>query len=268
MARTLAAIRERAPLIHNITNSVVTNFTANVLLAIGASPAMVDGADEVQELALSCDALVINLGTMSADRAAAIRLAVSTAASAATPWVLDPVAVGVLGYRTRLAHDLLSDGPAAIRGNGSEILSLTGDDGSGDDGFGGVARGVDTGASSDSAREAAYTLAAETGAVVAVTGATDYVSDGTRMIALANGHPMMTRVTGMGCSATAIVGACLAVEPDRLAATAHGLAIIAVAGEIAASRSRGPGSLAMELLDALARLDEADLTARLLIEQR
>jgi hydroxyethylthiazole kinase len=264
IARTLAAIRERTPLIHNITNSVVTNFTANVLLALGASPAMVDGADEVQELVLRCDALVINLGTMSADRAAAIRLAVGAAASAATPWVLDPVAVGVLGYRTRLAHDLLSDAPAAIRGNASEILSLTGEDAPGLQAGG---HGVDARASSETAREAARLLAAETGAIVAVTGATDYVTDGVRTLAIANGHPMMTRVTGMGCSATAIVGACLAVQPDRLTATAHALAIIGVAGEIAAARSRGPGSLAMEFLDALHALDEEGLAARLLVEE-
>jgi hydroxyethylthiazole kinase len=269
IAGTLAAIRGRAPLIHNITNAVVTNFTANALLALGASPAMVDGADEVQEFVLRCDALVINLGTMSADRAAAIRLAVGTAAGTGTPWVLDPVAAGVLGYRTRLAHDLLSDAPAAIRGNASEILSLTGEDiphleqGGVEPG----GRGVDAVASSDSAREAGRMLAAETGAIVAVTGATDYVTDGVRMIALANGHPMMTRVTGMGCAATAIAGACLAVEPDRLAATLHALAITAIAGEIAAARARGPGSLAMEWLDALHGLNEAALGERLLVEE-
>jgi hydroxyethylthiazole kinase len=263
IARTLAAIRDRTPLIHNITNAVVTNFTANVLLALGASPAMVDGTDEVQEFVLRCDALVINLGTMSAERAAAMRLAVGAAASVGTPWVLDPVAVGVLGYRTRLAHDLLSDAPAAIRGNASEILSLVADDTPGAQRGG---RGVDAAAASEDAREAARTLAAETGAIVAVTGATDYVTDGVRMLAIANGHPLMTRVTGMGCSATAIVGACLAVEPDRLAGTAHGLAIAAIAGEIAAACCRGPGSLAVEWLDALHRLDEPQIAERLLAE--
>ena len=178
--------------------------------------------------------------------------------------MLDPVAVGVLGYRTRLAHDLLSDAPAAIRGNASEILSLTGEDAPGlqAGGHGGDAR-----ASSETARDAARLLAAETGAIVAVTGATDYVTDGVRMLAIANGHPMMTRVTGMGCSATAIVGACLAVQHDRLAATAHALAIIGVAGEIAATRSRGPGSLAMEFLDTLYVLDEEAGASRLLVEE-
>jgi hydroxyethylthiazole kinase len=224
----------------------------------------VDGTDEVQEFVLRCDALVINLGTMSGERAAAMRLAVGAADAAGAPWVLDPVAVGVLGYRTRLAHDLVSEGPAAIRGNASEILSLAGEDAPGAPGGG---RGVDANAGSENAREAARTLALETGAIVAVTGVTDYITDGTRMLAIANGHPMMTRVTGMGCSATAIVGACLAVEPDRLAATTHALAITAVAGEIAVGRSRGPGSLAMEFLDALHALDEAALAERLLAEE-
>jgi hydroxyethylthiazole kinase len=259
IARTLSAIRQRAPLVHNITNAVVTNFTANVLLALGASPAMVDGTDEVQEFVLRSDALVINLGTLSGERASAMRLAVAAADAAGTPWVLDPVAVGVLGYRTRLAHDLLSDSPAAIRGNASEILSLAGEDA--------IGRGVDSASTSDNARDAARSLADETGAVVAVTGATDYVTDGARTLAIANGHQMMTRVTGMGCSATAIVGACLAVEPDRLAATVHAMAIIGVAGEIAVARSRGPGSLVVEFLDTLYALDETALAERLLLEE-
>jgi hydroxyethylthiazole kinase len=252
--RTLAAIRAQAPLVHNITNLVVTNSTANALLAVGASPAMVEGSDEVEEFAAAAAALVINLGTMTADRAAAIRLAVTAANAAGKPWVLDPVAVGAIGYRTGIARALLGRRPTAIRGNPSEILSLAG-------GLGG-GKGVDTGAGSEAALEAARRLAARVGTTVAVTGATDYVTDGARTVAIRNGHPMMTRVTGLGCTATAIVSACLAVERDALAATAHGLAIVGVAGEIAAERARGPGSLQLELIDALYLLDEATLTRR------
>ncbi|HTW69539.1 MAG TPA: hydroxyethylthiazole kinase, partial [Acetobacteraceae bacterium] len=124
--RCLDAIRARRPLIHNITNLVVTNSTANALLALGASPAMVEGADEVEEFVAKSAALVVNLGTMSADRAAAMRLAVAAARRAGTPWVLDPVAVGVMRYRSQLARDLLPHAPAAIRGNASEIISLEG----------------------------------------------------------------------------------------------------------------------------------------------
>jgi hydroxyethylthiazole kinase len=256
--RTLAAIRARAPLVHNITNTVVTNNTANALLAVGASPAMVEGADEVEEFAVAAAALVINLGTMTADRAAAIRLAVTAANAAGKPWVLDPVAVGAIGYRTGLARVLLGRRPTAIRGNPSEILSLAGRSDGG--------KGVDTVTGSEAALEAARRLAARVGTVVAVTGATDFVTDGTRMLAIRNGHPMMTRVTGLGCTATAIVGACLAVERDAIAATAHGLAIVGIAGEVAAERARGPGSLQLELLDALYLLDEPTLTRHARLE--
>lgn len=253
--RCLDAIRARRPLIHNITNLVVTNTTANALLALGASPAMVEGADEVEEFVARSAALVVNLGTMSADRAAAMRLAVAAARRTGTPWVLDPVAVGVMRYRSQLARDLIQHGPAVIRGNASEIISLEGRED-------GMAHGVDSSAGPEAAVAAAQRLARAIGAAVAVTGAIDYVTDGSRTVSIHNGDAMMARVTGLGCTATAIVGACVAVEADRFAATVHGLAITAVAGEIAAERSRGPGSLQLEIYDALYRLDAATLTER------
>lgn len=252
--RTIAAIRARAPLIHNITNLVVTNTTANALLALGASPAMVEGADEVEAFVRVAAALVINLGTMDADRAAAMRLAAAAAQAAGTPWIMDPVAVGAIAYRTKVARDLMDRGPAVIRGNASEILALAGASEGG--------KGVDSADPAEAAIQAARALALRTGAAVAVTGATDYVTDGTRLVAITNGHKMMTRVTGLGCTATAIIGACLAVERDAVAAAAHGLAITGVAGEIAAERARGPGSLQSELLDALYGLDEATMVER------
>ncbi len=252
--RTLAAIRERVPLVHNITNVVVANVTANALLAIGASPAMVQAEEEVGEFARVADALVVNLGTVTAERAAAMRIAVAAAAEAGTPWVLDPVAVGAIGFRTRLAEELVLGHPAAIRGNASEVLSLAG--------FGGAGRGVDSSARSEQARLAAGYLARNTGAAVAVTGPVDYITDGTRLISVGNGHEMMTRVTGIGCTATAILGACLAVEEDRVAASAHALVLIGIAGEIAAGRTRGPGSFQVALLDALYGLNEATVIQR------
>ena len=254
VCRTLAAIRERAPLVHNITNVVVANLTANALLAIGASPAMVQAEEEVGEFARVADALVVNLGTVTAERAAAMRIAVAAAVEAGKPWVLDPVAVGAIGFRTRLAEDLIRQRPTAIRGNASEILSLAG--------FGGAGRGVDSSARSESARLAATQLARATGATAAVTGPVDYVTDGTRLIAVRNGHPMMTRVTGTGCTATAILGACAAVEADGVAASAHALVLIGVAGEIAAERASGPGSFQVAMLDALHGLDDATLRER------
>lgn len=251
---TIAAIRAKAPLIHNITNLVVTNTTANALLAIGASPAMVEGADEVESFVRAAAALVINLGTMNPDRAAAMRLAASAAQAGRIPWIMDPVAVGALAYRTQIARDLMDRGPTVIRGNASEILALSvGSEGG---------KGVDSADPAEAAIQSARALARRTGAAIAATGATDYVTDGTRLAAIANGHPMMTRVTGLGCTATAIIGACLAVQSDALIAAAHGLAIIGVAGELAAERARGPGSLQLELLDALYNLDQQTLISR------
>ncbi|WP_173656013.1 hydroxyethylthiazole kinase [Granulibacter bethesdensis] len=247
----LTLLREKRPLVHNITNLVVTNTTANALLALGASPAMVEGVEEVDSFARMADSLVINLGTMSSPRAAAMRLAMAAARQAGKPVVLDPVAVGALRYRTELARDLLEAKPHIVRGNASEIIALAGDGGGG--------RGVDSLVSSTAALEAASILARRTGGAVAVTGATDYVTDGTRLIGIANGHPMMTRVTGLGCTATALIGAFAAVEPDPLVAACAGLCATGLAGELAAIRADGPGSLQVEFLDALYALDSAIL---------
>lgn len=251
---TLAALRSRAPLVHAITNAVAANLTANALLALGASPAMAESADEVEALARRADALVLNLGMLTPPRGAAMRLAAAAAQAAGRPWALDPVGAGALATRTALAHDLLSLGPAVLRGNASEVLSLAG--------AGAGGRGVDTLTGSETAVEAARALARRSGAVVAVTGAVDYVTDGTRVVAVRNGHALMASVTGMGCTATAIIGACLAVEPDGLAAAVHGLALLGVAGELAAERARGPGSLPAELLDALHGMDAATVALR------
>ena len=252
VAETLELIRARAPLIHNITNFVVTNLTANALLAVGASPAMVEGADEVADFAARADALVLNLGTLSPPRAGAIRAAAAAAHAASVPFVLDPVAAGAIPTRAALAEDLLELRPAVVRGNASEIAALAGVPT-------GAGRGVDSTATPEAALDAARLLARRAGTVVAVTGAVDYVTDGTRMVALRNGHPMMTRVTGMGCTATALIGACLAVRRDPLAAAVHGLTMLGVAAELAMPRASGPGSLQVELMDRLYTLDPTQL---------
>ena len=261
-AATLAAIRARTPLVHNITNLVVTNSTANALLAIGASPAMVEAEEEAAEFAAIADALVINLGTMSAPRARAMRLAAHAARTAGTPWVLDPVAVGAIGFRSGIAVELLGCKPQAVRGNASEIIALARRSGAAGPGAATGGRGVDSLAQAHDALEAARLLARAIGCAVVVSGAVDYATDGARTVAIENGHPMMPRVTGLGCTATAIVGACLAVEPDPLAAAVHGMAIIGIAGEIAGETARGPGSLQLELLDALFTLDGPAILAR------
>jgi hydroxyethylthiazole kinase len=258
LATSLAEIRRTAPLVHNITNYVVMNNTANALLALGASPAMVHAADEVEEFVGISRALVVNIGTLSAEWVTAMRLAAERARRLGVPWALDPVGVGATAFRNTVAADLAGRGPAVIRANASEILALAG--------TGARTKGVDSTHGTNTALDAARELARRTGAAVAVTGATDYVTDGARLATLNNGHPMMARVTGMGCTATAIVGAFLAVDRDAFRAAVNGLTVLGVAGEIAAERSPGPGSLQLNLLDGLHVLDESTIAERARIE--
>jgi hydroxyethylthiazole kinase len=254
----LAAVRARAPLVHNITNYVVMNNTANALLALGASPAMVHAIEEVEEFVALSQALVVNIGTLSTPWVRAMQKAADAANACNIPWALDPVGAGATTLRTETSADLARQRPACIRGNASEILVLAGATAE-------KTKGVDSTRSSADALAPARQLALATGAVVAVTGPIDYVTDGRQTIALGNGHPLMAKVTGLGCTATALVGAALAVEPDRLAAVASGLSFLALAGEIAAEKSPGPGSLQLQLLDALHLLDAATIARRLKI---
>ena len=252
VSKTLSRVRDAAPLVHNITNYVVMNSTANALLAVGASPAMVHSAEEVEEFAGIAAALVVNIGTLSPAWVAAMKLAAARAVARPIPWVLDPVGIGATGYRTQAAHALAGLRPTVIRGNASEILAMAG-------AASGPTKGADSTDSADTAIEAARALARDRGTVVAVTGAVDYVTDGERLAAVANGNPLMARVTGTGCAATALIGAFLAVEPDPLTAAAHALTVFGVAGELAAEVASGPGSLQVAMLDALHRLDGDDL---------
>ncbi len=187
-----------------------------------------------------------------------MRIAADRARERGVPWALDPVGVGATAFRNAVAADLAGRGPAVIRGNASEILALAG--------TGARTKGVDSAHGADAAVDAARDLARRTGTVVAVTGATDYVTDGTRLATLRNGHPLMARVTGMGCTATALIGAFLAVESDAFTATVHGLTVLGVAGELAAEGSAGPGSLQLRLFDTLYALDESTLAERARIE--
>ena len=252
--RLLSAIRERRPLVHNITNFVVMNNSANALLALGASPAMVHSSDEVEDFVALSQALVVNIGTLYSEQIAAGKLAAIRAKAAGIPWVFDPVGAGATPYRQAAAVALARLGPSVIRGNGSEILALAQQARAG--------QGVDSLHGSEAALDAARKLTEDCGAAIAITGEVDYVTDGRRVVEIHNGHALMTRVTGLGCSATAVIGAFLAVEPDALAATVAALAVFGVAGELAAEQARGPGSLQVELLDALYALDAATLTAR------
>lgn len=242
------AVRETAPLVHGITNYVAMDLTANALLALGASPAMVHAEEEVTDFVGISSALVINIGTLSPPWVRAMTHAAAAAVALGKPWVLDPVGAGATRYRTGAAGELARMGPAVIRGNASEILALAG-----------VAmgtRGVDSAHGVADAADAARTMARELGCTVAVSGAVDLVTDGDRELRVHNGHPMMTRVTALGCTATALTGALLAVQPDPLLAATYALAILGLCGETAARLADGPGSLRTHLLDALYRLDE------------
>ena len=243
VADELARLRARTPLVHILTNEVVQEITANVLLAAGASPAMIVAEDEVAAFAAISGALLVNVGTLYPARLAAMRLAVAAANSAGVPWTLDPVAVGVLDYRTNACRDFLAAKPAAIRGNASEILALAG--------FSGNGRGVDSTTGSDAARDAAEQLARSTGAVVAVTGETDFITDGNSTWATPWGNPLMTRVVGTGCALSALVAAFTAQADNRLNAVAAACAMAGLCGERAAASSRGPGSFKADFLDAL-----------------
>jgi hydroxyethylthiazole kinase len=250
----LEDVRARRPLVHNITNYVAMGISANVLLALGASPAMVHAIEEVEDFVAISDALVVNIGTLSPPWVAAMVAAVARARAMAKPWVLDPVGCGATSYRTGVATELAALAPAVIRGNASEILSLAGSVGAG-------GKGVDSTAATEDAALAMGDMARRTGAVVAVTGATDYVGDGTRMVAIQAGHALMPLATAMGCALSAVTAAFCAVRPPFEAAVAA-LAVFGAAGAEAAGRCRGPGHLPAELCDALHAMDRDTLARR------
>ncbi len=236
-----------SPLTHCMTNDVVQAFTANVLLALGASPAMVIEAEEAEHFAAAADALLINVGTLTAPRAQSMRRAIESAVAAGKPWTLDPVAVGALAFRTRFCQQVLSLKPAAIRGNASEILALAGMSEGG--------RGVDSTDSASSALPAAQALAEKTRAIVVVTGEVDYITDGQRTRTVTGGDPLMTRVVGTGCALSAVVAASCSLPGDRLDNAAAACKWMKRAGSHAAAHARGPGSFASAFLDALYALE-------------
>jgi hydroxyethylthiazole kinase len=233
-ADVLERVRTRCPRVHCITNAVAQNFSANMLLALGAVPSMTIAPDEVGEFAARADALLVNLGTFDAERRAAAEIAIGSVTEEGRPWVLDPVFVERSTRRTAFAKVLASRRPSAMRLNRAEFTALA-DAPLSERGLG------------------AYAL--EIHAALGLTGETDLVTDGKRLARIANGHPLMAKVTAMGCAASAIVATCLAVEPDAWKATAAALMLFGVAGEIAGARAAGPGSFAAAMLDAIYALD-------------
>jgi len=251
----LEKIRREHPLVHNITNYVVMNFTANALLALGALPVMAHAVEEVEEMVGLANALVINIGTLSQPWIDSMVRAAQAARGRSIPIVLDPVGAGATRFRTEASLRLMGEAPVAVlRGNASEILAVAGQKG--------ITRGVESVHGTEDARLAARDLAKTYGIVVAVTGAEDFVTDGLRMARISNGHPLMGRVTGTGCAASAITGAFCAAETDAFAAAIGALVTFGIAGELAALPNPGPGSFQVGLLDALDSIDGAVIRER------
>jgi len=241
-ATLIARLRAGGPRVHCITNAVAQNFTANVLLAAGCVPSMTLSAEEIGPFVARSDALLVNLGTFDRERREATGIALDEAARARVPWVLDPVFVDRSPARASYARELMARGPKAVRLNHAEFAALSG---------------------AEPSRAAASGFAGGEAAVMGLSGPTDLVTDGSRVAEIGNGHPLMAKVTAMGCAASALVAAALAVEPDDAwRATCGALVIVGVAGEVAAASAQGPGSFAVAFLDALHNLDAPTVIAR------
>ncbi len=261
-AENLRRVREKRPLIHNITNYVVMNYTANALLACGGSPVMAHAAEEVEEMVSLAGALVLNIGTLSPPWIEAMLKAGRKANELHVPVILDPVGAGATRLRTDSARQLIESLTiSAIRGNASEILSLSKTTAAG-------TKGVDSVHTVDQVAEAARDLARGVRTTLAITGPVDLITDGERILRVMNGHVMMGSVTGTGCTATAIIGAFLAVCPDSLEAAATGLSYFGLAGEKAAASASAPGSFQTALLDSLYLMTEEELRKGAKIEDK
>jgi len=233
VASILARVAERRPRVHCLTNTVAQNVTANMLLAFGAVPSMASHPEEVAAVAAGAGAILINLGTISPQGERAIPKLLEVARARAIPLVLDPVFAELSPLRLRLAKEILQLPGVVVRGNSTEMAALAGP------------------------------LEQSSGITRATTGETDTIDGPSGKLSIAFGHPLMSRVTGLGCASSALVAACLAVEPDPVIAAGAALTAYGIAGEIAAGRCRGPGSFAVELIDAVATLDARTLQARM-----
>lgn len=258
---TLAEIRARKPLVHNITNFVVMNETANATLALGALPVMAHAGEEVEDMTRLASSLVLNIGTLAAHWVDAMVLAGGVAAARGIPVVLDPVGAGATEYRTRTSHRILElVDVTVLRGNAGEIATLVGAHAE--------VRGVESITAGLEPAELARAAARRLGVVASVTGPVDHVSDGDRVLTVANGHELLASVTGTGCMSSALTGCFLAAKPSApLEAAAEALAAFGVAAEDAAHAAEGPGTFHARLYDALYALDPATLDGRARIEE-
>ncbi|KAH9681228.1 hypothetical protein WN943_029399 [Citrus x changshan-huyou] len=252
----LSAVRAQSPLIQCITNYVSMDLVANTLLSAGASPAMLHTIEEIPDFTPHVRALYVNVGTLSANWLPSMKAAAQLASQLGKPWVLDPVAAGASGFRLNACLELVQLKPTVIRGNASEIIALS-------RASVGPTKGVDSSHESMDAMEAARCLAEASGAIVAVSGAVDIVTDGRRVVGAHNGVPMMQKITATGCSVTALIAAFVAVDPlHAFEATASALSVYGIAGEMGMSMAKGPASLRMHMIDCLHGLDQAALLSR------
>lgn len=256
---SLQRVRAQAPVVHNITNYVVMNTTANALLAIGASPIMAHAPREMDEMVGIASALVLNLGTLSDPWIEAMVVAGLAARRRGIPVILDPVGAGATSYRTETALRLLAEvSPTIVRGNASEIRALRSEPG--------APRGVDSVHAVEESLDAARALSLAHGCVVSVSGAIDLIVAGAQVARVRNGVPIMTRVTGMGCTASALTGAFAAVTSSPFLAATQAMAVMGVAGELAAERAAGTGSFQVAILDAFSALAPEELDRRARVE--
>jgi hydroxyethylthiazole kinase len=247
IAGMLSRIRAQKPLIHHLTNLVVMNDVANITLHVGALPVMAYAAEEVAEMTGQAGALALNLGTLTPSRVESMLIAGRQANKMGIPVILDPVGAGATTLRSEAASRLLNElAIAVVRGNAGEIGTLSG--------VGGVVKGVESVEGVSDPGLATQVMAREQGSTIATTGKRDFVSDGKRMLGVDNGHELLTRSTGTGCMATAVIAAFAAVEKDYLLAAAGGLACFGVAAELAAGDAHGPASFKVALFDHIYNL--------------
>jgi hydroxyethylthiazole kinase len=245
----IVQVRNISPLVHSITNYVVMNTTANAVLAIGASPIMAHAKSEVEEMVNISNSLVINIGTIDEYWEEAMLLAAKKANELHKPWILDPVGAGASSFRDSALSKILTFSPTVIRGNASEIIALSKTSNT-------ITKGVDSTAQSNEAIEAAKILMQNHKSIICISGETDIIINETQEIHLKNGDPMMTKVTGLGCTATALIGSFIGVIENKTEAVASAMSLLGIAGEIAAQQSAGPGRLQLNILDKLYNITE------------
>ena len=247
----IQSVKNQSPLVHNITNFVVMNNTANALLAVGASPIMAHAKSEIKEMVAISNAIVINIGTLDEYWSESMLIAAEEAHRLNKTWILDPVGAGATSFRDEVLAKLLQFKPTVIRGNASEIIALAKANKT-------VTKGVDSTAESNEAINAAKYLVENYQSVVCISGATDIIIDDKETYFVENGHPLMTKVTGLGCSASAIVGAFAAVSENKIEATVAAMSLLGIVGELSEKISIGPGSLQMNILDKLYNISEQE----------